>query len=145
MANALFSAFGEVYKALRARLARTGIHVGSTADYPRVEIHSIIESEWMDKGHTMKNISCIVECISDKRMQDVMDMNEGNLVRMLGEALNLENGWEVFGLVAGQLQELTEATETKAILYRLLQNVTIYVRQVARRDDYGLDFSKDYL
>jgi hypothetical protein len=82
MANGLFSAIGAVYKALRARLTREGIHVGSTADYPRVEIHSIVESAWMDKGHTLKSISCIVECISARRMQDVMDMSEENLSRI---------------------------------------------------------------
>lgn len=130
MANGLFSAISAVYKALRARLTREGIHVGSIADYPRVEIHSIVESAWMDKGHTLKSISCIVECISARRMQDVMDMSEENLSRMLGEALNLGEGWKVVGIVAGQLQELTETTETQAILYRLLQNVTIYVEQI---------------
>lgn len=130
MANGLFSAISAVYKALRARLTREGIHVGSTSDYPRVEIHSIVESAWMDKGHTLKSISCIVECISARRMQDVMDMSEENLSRMLGEALNLGEGWKVVGIVAGQLQELTETTETQAILYRLLQNVTIYVEQI---------------
>lgn len=130
MANGLFSAISAVYKALRARLTREGIHVGSTADYPRVEIHSITESEWMDKGHTLKSISCIVECISARRMQDVMEMSEENLARMLGEALNLGNGWKVAGIVSGQLQELTETTETQAILYRLLQNMTIYVERL---------------
>ena len=130
MANGLFSAIGAVYKALRARLTRKGIYVGSTADYPRVEIHSITESEWLDKGHTLKTISCIVECISDKRMQDVMDMSEENLSRMLGENLMLDDGWAVVGVISGQLQELTEVTDTAAILYRLLQNVTIYVEQI---------------
>ena len=130
MANGLFSALSAVYKAMRARLTREGIHVGSTADYPRVEIHSITESAWMDKAHTMKTISCVVECISDRRMQDVMEMNEENLARMLGEALSLDEGWKVTGILSGQLQELTETTETKAILYRLLQNVTIYVELI---------------
>ena len=63
-------------------------------------------------------------------MQDVMDMSEENLSRMLGEALNLGEDWKVAGIVAGQLQELTETSETQAILYRLLQNVTIYVEQI---------------
>ena len=59
-----------------------------------------------------------------------MDMSEENLSRMLGEALNLGEDWKVAGIVAGQLQELTETSETQAILYRLLQNVTIYVEQI---------------
>lgn len=125
----IIGAIGSVYKALRSALTRTGVNVGGTADYPRVEIHSIVESAWLDKG-SVKTITCIVECISDRRMQDVLDMNEENLKRMLGDSLNLGEDWYVFGIVAGQVQELTETTDTKAILYRLLQNVTIYVEQI---------------
>ena len=79
----IIGAIGSVYKALRSALTRTGVNVGGTADYPRVEIHSIVESAWLDKG-SVKTITCIVECISDRRMQDVLDMNEENLKRMLG-------------------------------------------------------------
>lgn len=124
----LFSALGNVYKAIRTALTRTGIYVGETADYPRVEIHSITESEWLDKG-SLKSVSCIVECISDKRIADVIEMNAENLRRMLESQLNLDKGWKVVGVIPGQLQSLTEATETKEILYRLLQNVTIYVQR----------------
>lgn len=125
----LIGAIGAVYKALRSSLTRTGVNVGGTADYPRVEIHSIVESAWLDKG-SIKTISCIVECISDRRMQDVLDMNEENLKRMLGDSLTLGDEWHIFGIVAGQVQEITESTETKAILYRILQNVTIYVERI---------------
>lgn len=124
----LFSALGNVYKAVRQALTRTGVYVGETADYPRVEIHSITESEWLDKG-SLKSVSCIVECISDKRIADVIEMNAENLRRMLESQLNLDKGWKVVGVIPGQLQSLTETTETKEILYRLLQNVTIYVQR----------------
>lgn len=124
----LFSALGNVYKAVRSALTRTGVYVGETADYPRVEIHSITESEWLDKG-SLKTVSCIVECISDKRIADVIEMNAENLRRMLESQLNLDKGWKVVGVIPGQLQSLTETTETKEILYRLLQNITIYVER----------------
>ena len=124
----LFSALGNVYKAVRSALTRTGVYVGETADYPRVEIHSITESEWLDKG-SLKTVSCIVECISDKRIADVIEMNAENLRRMLESQLNLDKGWKVVGVIPGQLQSLTETTETKEILYRLLQNITIYVQR----------------
>ena len=124
----LFSALGNVYKAVRQALTRTGVYVGETADYPRVEIHSITESEWLDKG-SLKTVSCIVECISDKRIADVIEMNAENLRRMLESQLNLDKGWKVVGVIPGQLQSLTETTETKEILYRLLQNITIYVQR----------------
>lgn len=124
----LFSALGNVYKAVRSALTRAGVYVGETADYPRVEIHTITESEWLDKG-SLKSVSCIVECISNKRIADVIEMNAENLRRMLESQLNLDKGWKVVGVIPGQLQSLTETTETKEILYRLLQNVTIYVQR----------------
>ena len=130
MANkGIFSALGAVFKGLRSSLTRTGVNVGGTADYPRVEIHSITESEWMDKGW-MKRITCVVECLSDKRIADVVEMNHENLSRMLEQSIALDNDWKVVGFVAGQAQELTETTDTKAIIYRLLQNMTIYVERL---------------
>lgn len=130
MANSgIFSALGAVFKGLRSVLTRTGVNVGGTADYPRVEIHSITESEWLDKGW-LKRITCIVECLSDKRIADVVEMNNENLMRMLEKSIALDKGWKIVGVVAGQAQELTETTDTKAIIYRLLQNMTIYVERV---------------
>lgn len=125
----LFSALGAVFKGLRSSLTRTGVHVGGTADYPRVEIHSITESEWLDKGW-LKRVNCIVECISDKRMADVVDMNKENLFRMLEKGMMLDEGWKITGVVTGQAQEMTETSDTNAIIYRLLQNMTIYVERI---------------
>lgn len=124
----LFSAIGAVFKGLRASLTRSGVNVGGTADYPRIEIHSITESEWLDKG-SIKRITAIVECISNKRMTDVLEMNEANLARILGDKLMLSEGWKACGVVTGQAQELTETSDTNAIIYRLMQNVTIYVER----------------
>lgn len=124
----LFSAIGAVFKGLRASLTRSGVNVGGTADYPRIEIHSITESEWLDKG-SIKRITAVVECISNKRMTDVLEMNETNLARILGDKLMLSEGWKVSGVVTGQAQELTETSDTNAIIYRLMQNVTIYVER----------------
>ena len=125
----LYSALGAVFKGLRFALTRTGVYVGGTAEYPRVEIHSVTESEWMDKGG-LKRITCVVECISDKRMVDVVEMNHNNLSRMLEQSIALDKGWRIVGFVTGQARELTETTDTKAILYRLLQDMTIYVERI---------------
>ena len=124
-----YSALGAVFKGLRFILTRTGVNVGGTADYPRVEIHSVTESEWMDKGW-LKRITCVVECISDRRMVDVVEMNQDNLSRMLEQSIALDKGWKIVGFVTGQARELTETTDTKAILYRLLQDMTIYVERI---------------
>jgi hypothetical protein len=62
-------------------------------------------------------------------MTDVLEMNETNLARMLSDKLMLSDGWKVSGVVTGQAQELTETSDTNAIIYRLMQNVTIYVER----------------
>ena len=124
----IFSALGAVFKGLRSALNRQGVNVGGTADFPRVEIHTISESEWLDKGW-LKRISCVVECMSDRRIADVVEMNEENLLRLMEKSIDLGSEWKIIGMVAGQAQELTETTDTKAIIYRLLQNMTVYVER----------------
>lgn len=130
MADGIRSALSAVYRAMVARLTRTGVKVGGTASYPRVEVHSVIEAEPMDKGGNVRTITCIVECMSEEKMSDVMQMNEDNLSLLLAQALQLGDAWSIIGIQQGQLQELTEVSDTNAILYRLLQNMTIYVERI---------------
>lgn len=129
MANGIMSALGAVYKGIVARLTRKGVKVGGTASYPRVEVHSVIEQEPLDKGGTVRSISCIVESISEDRMAEVVGLNEGNL-EQLSMALNLGADWRIVGIQQGQLQQITETSETNKILYRLLQNITVYVQLI---------------
>lgn len=128
MASKSNSALGAVFRAMVAGLTRKGVKVGGTASYPRVEVHSVTEGEPMDKAGNLRTITCIVESISEERMADVMQMNEDNLALILTE-LGIEKPWRVVDVRAGQLQELTETSETNAILYRLLQNITIIVER----------------
>ena len=130
MASKFMSALGAVYKGMVGRLTRKGVKVGGTASYPRVEVHSVIESEAQDKAGDIRIVNCIVECISEERMSDVMQMNEDNLTLILGESLNVGAEWRVIGIQPGQLQELTEMSDTNAILYRLLQNITVFVQRL---------------
>jgi hypothetical protein len=130
MANGFMSALGAVYKGLVARLTRKGVNVGGTASYPRVEVHSVTEQEPLDKGGIVRSISCIIECMSEDKISNIMDMNEDNLTRLLGDALDLGSSWRLIGINPGQLQQITETTDTNKILYRLLQNVTIYVERL---------------
>lgn len=124
------SALGAVYKALVSGLTRKGVKVGGTASYPRVEVHSVVEQEPIDKDGIVRIITCIVESMSEDKMADVMQMNEGNLERLVAQALNLGESWRIIDIIPGQLQELTESTETNKTLYRLLQNITVYVERL---------------
>lgn len=129
MSNGLFSAIGATYKALVARLTRKGVHVGGTGAYPRVEVHSVIENPPMDKGGSIKSLTCTVECISEDRLASVLQMNADNLDLLLKDSLQIDEPWHIIGIDAGVAQQLTETSDTNAIIYRLIQDLTIYVER----------------
>lgn len=129
MSNGLFSALGATYKALVAKLTRKGVHVGGTGAYPRVEVHSVIEAPAMDKDGRIKSLTCTVESISEDRLASVLQMNGDNLQLLLAESLQIDEPWHIIGIDAGVAQQLTETSETKAILYRIIQDLTIYVER----------------
>ena len=121
---------GQVYKALRAQLLRSGVSVGDTAGFPRVEIHSFAEAALTDKDGTVRTVSCTVESMSTRSYGDAVAMNEENLAKLS------EDGWDVIGkgltvlaVVPDQLTELTEAMDTQEILYRQLQRINVILWQ----------------
>ena len=130
------SIFNSAYKAVVTSLVslfrRTGVHVGEGARYPRVEVHTVSESERLDKGDSMRRLSATVESISAASMTECNAMLQENL-RLLAEG-SLANvapeGFAVVGIIPTQLQDLTESSDTQHIIYRLLQQVDVYVSRV---------------
>ena len=120
---------GEVYKALRRKLLRDGIPVGETAEYPRIEIHSFTENAPTDKDGMVRTSSCIVESMSTKSYGDAVEMNEGNLARLLDGRWTIGKGFTILGIVPDQLTELTGTLETQEILYRQLQRINVTLWQ----------------
>ena len=120
---------GEVYKALRRKLLRDGIPVGETAEYPRIEIHSFTENAPTDKDGMVRTLSCIVESMSTKSYGDAVEMNEGNLARLLDGRWTIGKGFTILGIVPDQLTELTGTLETQEILYRQLQRINVTIWQ----------------
>lgn len=118
------SGYRTIYDAVVSRLSRTGVTVGSTARYPRVEIHSIREQERLDKDAQLRQINLTVESISNSSLGQATTMNEDNL-RLLTEYELELTGWTCLGIVPVQLQDLTETSDTNKILYRLLQEFSI--------------------
>lgn len=129
--NPLSSIFA-FFKGLRALIMgeRTGINFGITADYPRVEIHSILEGERQDKDGNLREITCTVECLSTESMTSVLDMNAENLSRAITSALSLEGNWTVIDIIPGQGQVMPEVSDTNKVLYRLLQEVRAFIDYV---------------
>ena len=123
------SGYGPVYSAVISRLSRQGVKVGGTAGYPRVEVHSITEGERMDKEGCVRLITMTVESIGNASLKATRQMNDDNL-RLLTSELVLPQGWKCFGVIPGQLQDMTESSDSAKIIYRLLQQVDIWVERV---------------
>ena len=123
------SGYGWLYKAVVSALEREGVKVGKTAAVPRVEVHSIQESERMDKEGQVRQFTMTVESIGNASLSKTVKMNDDNL-KLLTSGLSAPDGWDCLGVVPGQLQDLTETSDTNKIIYRLLQSVTIWVSKV---------------
>lgn len=124
------SSYGSVYSAVVSRLTRTGVEVGGTAGYPRIEVHSISEGEPLDKEGELRQVSLTVESISNKSMSECVNMNDTNLRLLTESDLSVGTGWLSIGVVPVQLQDLTETSDTNTIIYRLLQQFNIFIMAV---------------
>ena len=122
------SGYRTIYNALVAQLTRQGVTIGKTAKYPRVEIHSIREQERLDKDGALRQINVTVESISNRSLGEATTMNEDNLRLLTENELELI-GWTCLGILPVQLQDMTESSDTNKIIYRLLQEVTIYLEK----------------
>lgn len=123
------SAYRDLYMALCDALYREGVNVGSTAGYPRVEINTIRENERLDKEGALRQVTVIVDSISNRKLGDAITMNEANL-RLLTEHELQITGWNCLGVLPTQLQDLTETSDSNKIIYRLAQEFTIYLEKV---------------
>lgn len=123
------SAYGDIYSALKARLDRPGVRVGGTAGYPRVEIHSIREGERQDKDGALRVVTMTVESISKSSLGEAVAMNDGNL-RLLTETEIEIDGWDCLGVIPTQLQDLSETSDSAKIIYRILQEVSVFLEKV---------------
>lgn len=122
------SAYGPLGTALVTRLQREGVHVGRTAGYPRVEVHSFVEGERLDKDGRLRSVTCTVESMSNRSKVEAGEMNEENL-RLLSETDLEVEGWTCLGVVPGNLQDIDEVSDPQKVLYRLLQEITVFMEK----------------
>lgn len=122
------SAYGPLGTALVTRLQREGVHVGRTAGYPRVEVHSFVEGERLDKDGRLRSVTCTVESMSNRSKVEAGEMNEENLRLLSATDLEVE-GWTCLGVVPGNLQDIDEVSDPQKVLYRLLQEITVFMEK----------------
>ena len=135
------SAIADVFKLIRSTLLRSGVKIGTTAQLPRVEIHSVVEDVPQTKDNALRSITATIEAISGEKIADVITLLEGNIERIFADAGLSLTGYNVIGVVPGQIRLFDEqvSQDTQAVYYRCLQDVTIYVEKVESTDDVDED------
>jgi len=134
-----FSIIGEAFKSLRRLLLRDGVRIGGTADYPRIEIHSAVEAEPLCKDDFVKQVTCTVECVSNTTLAEALTMHYDNVARIFTDQLSdsIIDGYEIFDILPGQVRLLDEeeTSDSNTIIYRVLQDVTIYLQKTTSNSE----------
>lgn len=127
--SSFVSALAQVYKAIRAKLVGSGATVGGTANYPRIEIHSVVEDTPVTKDNSLRSITANIECISDERVADIVSLADTCIEQIFDEAGLPMDKWSLVGVVPGQIRLFDEEStqDASAVIYRLLQDVTVWV------------------
>jgi hypothetical protein len=138
------SAIADVFKALRAKLVSTGATVGGTADYPRIEIHSVVESSPLTKDDSLRSVTASIECISDEKVADIVTLLDTCTEQIFDKAGLAIADWDVIGIVPGQIRMFDEESSQDAskVIYRLLQDVTVWVDRKPEEESVEADTSE---
>lgn len=131
--SSFVSAIAEVFKALRAKLVSTGATVGGTANYPRIEIHSVVESAPQTKDNSLRSVTATIECISDEKVADIVSLLDSSTEQIFDKVGLVVADWEVIGIIPGQIRMFDEESSQDAskVIYRLLQDVVIWIDRKA--------------
>lgn len=125
------SAYGALRAAVVSCLKNTGLRVGGTAAYPRVEVHTITENQRLDKEGAVRSLSLTIESISDSSMVQSAEMNADAMEAITAEgALDAGAEWSILDVIPSQLQDLPETSDSAKILYRTLQGYDILVERL---------------
>ncbi len=125
------SAIAGIFKAIRSALLRDGVNIGGTANYPRVEIHSIVEDTPLTKDNSLRQITATIECVSAEKVADIVQLTEDNIDLLFADSALSLTGFDIVGIVPGQIRmfDEQEALDSTTVIYRMLQDVTITVEK----------------
>jgi len=121
------SSYATIGAAIRAALARTGVNTGGTADYPRVELHTFIEGEPLDKEGKYRIMTATMESLSVVSPDAAAQLNEDNLT-LLGAYTYTGTGWSILGIIPKQMTQSSETADSQA-LYRVAQTIDIHIQK----------------
>lgn len=120
------SAYKDLVAALTSALMRPGVSVGSTAGYPRIEIHSVTENQRLDKAGKLRMLTATIESMTTDSLVKAHELNETNLDLIHG--LKIDTDFVLIGEpIAEQTQSTSESTDAQTTIYRVIQSVNFYL------------------
>lgn len=116
----------ELFRHLTKAMQRKGVSVGSTAGYPRAEISSINEQSSLDKTGEVRQISVVIDAMSNKSLGEALAISQENLDR-IKEAEDETKSFTILGVTESTANTLEEVSDTQVLLYRVITNITFYL------------------
>lgn len=116
----------ELFRHLTKAMQRKGVSVSSTAGYPRAEISSINEQSSLDKAGEVRQISVVIDAMSNKSLGEALAISQENLDR-IKEAEAETKSFTILGVTESTANTLEEVSDTQVLLYRVITNITFYL------------------
>lgn len=121
-------ACGELFRHLVKAMTRDGVLVGEAPEYPRAEITSVNEQDALDKGGEVRQVAVTIDSMSSRSLGEAMDVSAGNLAGIRA-AEDMTENFRILGVTESTASTMEDMTETSAVLYRVINNLTFYLQK----------------
>ena len=123
---------GALYRHLFTTFKAEGLPVNSTADYPRVEIVSVTEGEWQDKGGYLRTATVTVDSMSAASQMEAIELNERVVEAIKDTDTSVPGisegiGFEIVGVAETSVSMSEDYVETQLQSYRLTLTVKLII------------------
>lgn len=119
-------ACGELFRHLMRAMRRDGVNVGGTPGYPRTEITSVNEQAALDKDGDVRQVAVKIDSMSSRSLGEALAVSQENIDRIRA-AEDVTEHFRIFGVVESTADTMEDMTETSAVLYRVISNLTFYL------------------
>ena len=119
--KSLFKAVVSIIKGMNPKWIDKGVK------YPKVDLHSWIENQPIDKESSVREISFIVEAYSNTSYDEAVTIADAVAQRLCNEPITVE-GAKVVSVVPDGSEEIEEQDNNNVVLYRQLNRLVVTIK-----------------
>lgn len=120
------SSKAEVRKAIVAKILGLQLPLGGNT-FPRVEIADAYESEVIDKGYDVREVSINIESISNTSYTEVVTLSNGISTALCGCDTIVMDDFRSIDITLVQSNDFSESGEADELIHRIRDNYRIIV------------------